>query len=70
MLISWWALSWCLSAAFTKAGWNNSFLLQCMYSGALSLGLLLATKASLRGFFSQVMTSEPSAYFVVGPELI
>jgi len=39
-------------------------------SGAPSLGLLLATRPSLRVVFSQAVISEPSAYFVVGSELV
>ena len=49
---------------------KNSFLLQVMPSGAPSLGLLLATKPSLRVFFSQAVISKPRVYVGMGPALV
>ena len=41
-----------------------------MPSGAPSLGLLLATKPSLRVFFSQAVISRPRVYVGMGPALV
>ena len=41
-----------------------------MPSVAPSLGLLLATKPSLRVFFSQAVISKPRVYFGMGPALV
>ena len=53
-----------------EQGGMTSFLLQLMPSVAPSLGLLLATKPSLRVFFSHAVISEPRVYVEMGTVLV